>query len=84
MSAPANIRPVPNEPQDASGRHLEENLREAADLSLAMFMLMTGLCSRGYPYAVGKEELAALCQLATEVRDRAVSANEQWLEDSQQ
>jgi hypothetical protein len=81
MSATANVRPVRNEPQDASGRHLEENLCEAADLSQALFMLMTGLCSRGYPYTVGKKELEAICQLATEVRDRAVSANKQWHED---
>jgi hypothetical protein len=64
-------------------RSLEENLREAKELSRALWMLMTGL-TNNYPYSLKKEDMEAVCQLAEEVRDRTETANDQWHEEEQQ
>lgn len=61
-------------------RSLEENLREAMELSRALWMLMTGL-TNNYPYPIGKEDMEAVCLLAQEVRDRTETANRQWHEE---
>jgi len=68
-----SAEPIPN-------RSLEENLREAMELSRALWMLMTGLINN-YPYALGKEDMEAVCKLAQEVRDRTETANHQWHEE---
>ncbi len=61
-------------------RDLEENLREAMELSRALWMLMTGLTNH-YPYPIGKEDMEAVCLLAQEVRDRTETANRQYQEE---
>lgn len=61
-------------------RSLEENIREAKELSRALWMLMTGLTSN-YPYHLGKEDMEAVCLLAQEVRDRTETANRQYQEE---
>ena len=66
-----------------NGKILEENLREAMELSRALWILMVGL-TEGYPNQVEKRDLLAICQLATEVRDRADEANRQWHEEAAQ
>jgi hypothetical protein len=64
----------------AYARDIEENLREAMELSRALWMLMTGL-TNSYPYQVGEEDLVAVCKLAEEVRERTRDANQQWHEE---
>jgi hypothetical protein len=59
---------------------LEENLREAMELSRALAMLMIGL-THGYPNSINQEGLFAISQLAIEIRDRAADANRQWHEE---
>ncbi|MFO1126347.1 MAG: hypothetical protein U1E25_14455 [Methylocystis sp.] len=61
-------------------KSLEENLREAMELSRALWMLMTGLTNR-YPYQIGEKDLEAVCLLAEEVRGRTEAANRQWHEE---
>ncbi len=63
-------------------RDLEENLREAMELSRALWMLMTGL-TNNYPYQLGEGDMEAVCLLAQEVRDRIETANRQWHEEPQ-
>ena len=62
-----------------NGKILEENLREAMDLSRALWMLMAGLIEC-YPHSIGKDEFKAIYQLAVEIRDRTREANRQWHE----
>jgi hypothetical protein len=64
-------------------RSLEENIREAMELSRALWMLMTGLTNH-YPYPIKKEDMEAVCLLAQEVRDRTETANDQWHEEEHQ
>ncbi|MBG0800463.1 hypothetical protein IYW40_02980 [Methylocystis sp. H4A] len=61
-------------------RDLEENLREAMELSHALWMVMVGLTGN-YPYALEKVDLQAIEQLAQEVRDRTNAASRQWHEE---
>ncbi len=67
----------------ADDRILEENLREAMELSRALWMMMVGLTGN-YPHALGKTDLQAIEQLAREVRDRTEDANRQWHEEAAQ
>lgn len=59
-------------------KDLEENLREAKDLSRALWYLMAGIIEKSYPHAIGKDALVGIYQLATEIRDRTEAADEQW------
>jgi hypothetical protein len=61
---------------------LEDNLREAKDLSRALWMLMAGLIEC-YPHSIGKNELMALYALADEIQDRTREADRQWHEEPQ-
>ncbi|MFO1126479.1 MAG: hypothetical protein U1E25_15135 [Methylocystis sp.] len=72
--------PAPAETPDSNGRILEENLREAMDLSRALWMLMVGL-RESYPHQIEERDLAAIYQLASEISDRTREANRQWHED---
>jgi hypothetical protein len=64
-----------------NGKILEENLREAMDLSRALWMLMVGLTGKNYPHQVQERDLSAIYQLAEEVRERTEAANHQWHEE---
>jgi hypothetical protein len=61
-------------------KDIEENLREAMELSRALAMLMTGL-THGYPNSIGQEDLLAISQLADEIQQRIRAANRQWHEE---
>ena len=57
---------------------LEENIRDAATLSRALWVLMAGIVENAYPHVVDNDGLLAIYQLATEVRDRTDAANRQY------
>ncbi len=69
-------------PAPTNDKGLEDNLREAMDLSRALWMLMVGLIDC-YPHSIGKNELKAIYALADEIQDRTREANRQWHEEPQ-
>lgn len=60
----------------------EENIREGAALSRALWLLMAGVIEKSYPHAIGKEELIAIFHLATEIQARTEAAERQFYEEA--